>query len=506
MSVRNDHIVIVGSGFAGLGMAIRLKQSGIDDFTVLERADRVGGVWRDNTYPGVACDVPAHLYSFSFAPNPGWSRLFAPQREILAYLDGCAERFGVKKHIRFNAGVVEARFDDATGLWEIKASDGSVLRARVLVSGAGHALTVPVVPTIPGVETFKGKTFHSARWDHSFALEGKRVAVIGTGASAIQIVPSIVSRVAKLTVFQRTAPWIVPKPDRAVDDGEQRFFARRPGAQKVLRGVIYSVMEALGAGYVVDPRVNALREGHCLRYMKSRVKDPVLREKLTPTYRMGCKRVLFSSDYYDALVRPNAALVTEGITAVRENGVVTADGELHEVDAIVFATGFEAADAKESFPLVGSRGVTLKDEWKNGMEAYLGTAIAGFPNLFMLVGPNTGLGHNSMVYMIESQVAYVLDAIKTLRRENLKQVEVTRATQDRYNQWLQRRMKRTVWNTGCQSWYVNHAGKNTTLFPGFTWEFRLRTRRFEPDRFALTPDDGAKAVEPSRSSVMHAVS
>lgn len=487
MTQRKDHILIIGSGFAGLAMAIRLKQSGIDDFTVLERAEQVGGVWRDNTYPGVACDVPSPLYSLSFAPNPGWTRLFAPQSEILAYLEDCAVRFNVKRHIRFSAGVVDARFDDATGLWTVRASDGSVHVARIVVSGAGNALTVPVVPDFKGMQGFRGAKFHSARWDHKTSLDGKRVAVIGTGASAIQIVPSIADRVASLTLFQRTAPWVLPRPDRAVPPSERAFYARHPAAQKLLRATIYTVMEAMALGYVVDPRLNKLREAQALKYLARTVPDPTLRAKLTPTFRMGCKRVLFSNDYYPALTRPHVEVVTDRIDAFTPDGITTADGLERPFDAVVFATGFEAADVRSSFSLRGRDGIDLNDAWRDGMEAYLGTSVTGFPNLFMLVGPNTGLGHSSMVHMIESQVAYVLDAIKTVRRENLQQVEVRPDAQRTYNDWLQLRLKRTVWNTGCQSWYVSRSGRNTTVWPGFTWEFRLRTRSFDAHRYVLTP-------------------
>ena len=498
MSIRNDHIVIVGSGFAGIGLGIRLKQAGIHDFTILERAERVGGTWRDNTYPGVACDVPSHVYSFSFEPNPEWSRFYAPQEEILAYLEHCADKYAVRAHIRFGTAATSATFDERTGLWTVKTNRGETLEARVLVSGSGHALSTPVYPDIPGRDTFEGKAMHSARWDHAYALEGKTVAVIGTGASAIQIVPTIAPKVGRMHVFQRTAAWVTPKMDRPLTEREHRVFRRVPSLQKLERGIIYWVMESMAVGYVVDPRLNAVREHFATKYLEKAVADPVLRAKLTPTFRMGCKRVQFSNDYLPALQRDNVELVTDGITEIRPHAIVTKDGTERPVDAIVYATGFETSEAKPPFPIVGRGGLDLKDAWKDGIEAYQGTTVAGFPNFFMIIGPNLGLGHSSMIFMMESQFPYVLDAIQKLRARKLKFVDVRKDVQAKYNRWLQGRLARTVWNTGgCDSWYLTRGGKNTTAWPGFTFEYRLRMRRFDEESYDVVAEERG-AVQPAR--------
>lgn len=483
-----DPIIIVGAGFAGLGMAIRLKQEGIHDFTILERADRLGGTWRDNTYPGIACDIPAPLYSYSFEPNPGWSRLFAPQDEILAYLERCADKYGVRPHIRFGTAVTGASFDERSGLWSITTSQGSTLTARVLVSGSGHALTQPVYPDVPGRERFRGKTMHSSRWDHGYSLAGKAVAVVGTGASAIQIVPSIAADVGRMHVFQRTAAWVQPKPDRPFSEREQQLMRDRPYLQTLLRRAIYWVFESTAVGYVVEPRINRLRELACLRFLRQNVSDPVLRAKLTPNFRLGCKRILVSSDYYRVLQQDNVELVTDPIAELREHSIVTSDGQERPLDAIVYATGYEAADVKPPFPMLGRAGNDLAQAWKAEVRAYAGTTVSGFPNAFLLVGPNTTLGHSSMIFMMESQFAYVVDAIRTIRERRLKYVDVRRDVEDRYNDELQKRLAGTVWNRGgCASWYLSHTGRNTVTWPGFTFEFRLKMRRFDAESYVLAP-------------------
>jgi cation diffusion facilitator CzcD-associated flavoprotein CzcO len=484
----NDHVVIVGAGFAGLGMGIRLKQAGIDDFTILERADRLGGTWRDNTYPGITCDIPSFLYSYSFEPNPRWSRFFGPQEEILAYLEHCADKFDVRRHIRFGTAVTDASFDERTGLWTVRPSAGAPVLARVVVSGSGHALSKPVFPDVPGRERFAGKTMHSARWDHGYSLRGKRVAVVGTGASSVQIVPSIAAEVGSMAVYQRTAAWVQPKPDFDITPTQQTIFAKVPALQQAIRGVVYCALEAMAIGYVVEPRMNRLRELQCLRFLRESVPDEALRAKLTPSFRLGCKRILISNDYFAALQRPNAELVTDAIREIRPGGILTSDGKERPFDAIVYATGFETSEAKPPFPIVGRGGLELKDVWREGITAYAGTTISGFPNAFMLLGPNTGLGHSSMIYMMESQFNYVLDAIQTIRARRLKYVDVRHDVEDRYNDRLQQRLQRTVWNSGgCRSWYLTHNGKNTVTWPGFTFEYRLQMRRFDAANYQLAP-------------------
>jgi cation diffusion facilitator CzcD-associated flavoprotein CzcO len=486
MSVQD--VLVIGTGFAGIGMGIRLKKAGLNHFTILEEAQGVGGTWRDNHYPGAACDVPSHLYSFSFEPYPKWTRAFAPQKEILEYLEHCTTKYGLRPHLRFGARVTKATFDERAGVWEVETSDGRTWRARALVSGVG-GLSQPSYPDIEGLETFAGKTFHSARWDHDFPLEGKTVGVVGTGASAIQIVPEIAPRVGTMHLFQRTPPWIMPKEDRDIRPIEQAVFRRAPSVQQLARAGIYAMLEWRAVAFCVEPRLLKKAEPLALRYLARRVKDPVLREKLTPKYTLGCKRILLSNDYFEAVQRENVEVVTDGIARVTPGGVITKDGRERRLDALVLATGFKAADWTLPFVTRGLGGRDLAETWSGGAQAYLGTTISGFPNLFTIVGPNTGLGHNSMVFMIESQIAYVMDCIETMRAKKLKYVDVKPEAQARYNDEIQARLEKTVWNTGgCASWYRTKDGKNTTLWPGFTVEFRMRTRRFDPAPYHLVPE------------------
>jgi cation diffusion facilitator CzcD-associated flavoprotein CzcO len=356
------------------------------------------------------------------------------------------------------------------------------------VSGSGHALSRPVFPDVPGRDAFQGKSMHSARWDHEYCLDGKTVAVIGTGASAIQIIPSIGHKVGQMYVFQRTPSWVAPKPDRAISNEEQGVFRDKPYIQKLVRGAIYCVLEAMAVGYVVEPRLNKIREYRSLQFLRRTVKDPALRAKLTPNFRLGCKRILISNDYYKTLAQSNVALVTDGIAEIRAHSIVTKDGTERPVDVIIYATGFETSEAKPPFPIAGRGGLDLAQAWSRNIEAYLGTTIPGFPNAFLLLGPNVGLGHSSMIFMMESQFAYVLDAIKTMRARRIKSVEVRRDVAARYNDYLQKRLEHTVWNSGgCSSWYLTSSGKNTTAWPGFAFEFRLKTRRFDVAAYDVVP-------------------
>ena len=471
-------VAIVGSGFAGLGMAIRLKQAGIHDFVVLERGREVGGTWRDNSYPGCQCDVPSHLYSFSFAPNPDWTRTFSNQPEIWAYLKRCAEDYGITPHIRFGHDVGSARWDTHAGEWRLETSEGTIA-ADVFVSGMG-ALSEPSIPAIPGLDGFEGAAFHSAAWDHDHDLRGKRVAVIGTGASTIQIVPKIQPYVAGLKVFQRTPPWVLPHPDRPTTDLERRVYRALPPAQLAMRAAIYWARETFVLGFM-HPRIienTAERLGRA--HLRRQVEDPELRRKLTPSYRMGCKRILISNDYYPALTQPGVELVTDAIAEVSGSSIVTRDGSAHEVDTIILGTGFHVTDLPAAEKIYGRDGRSLTDVWAGRLEAHAGTTVAGFPNLFWLLGPNTGLGHNSVVFMIEAQIAYVMDALRTMEARGIHAVEPRKDAQTRYNEELQRRMEGTVWTSGdCRSWYLDASGRNRTLWPGATWRFRQRTRRFD---------------------------
>jgi cation diffusion facilitator CzcD-associated flavoprotein CzcO len=488
MGVATHEVLVIGTGFAGLGMGVHLKKAGIDDFVILEAADGVGGTWRDNHYPGAACDVPSHLYSFSFEHNPRWSRTFGLQEEILAYLEHVTDAYGLRPHIRFGARVTKAAFDERASLWTVTTADGTTRRTKALVSGCG-ALSRPSFPDIPGCESFQGKTFHSARWDHSLALDGKKVGVIGTGASAIQIVPAIAPKVAELQVFQRTPPWISPKPDYAIPEALKELFEIAPPFQTFARSIVYGLLEWRGRGFFGDVAFRRKNEAGLRDYLDACVKDADLREKLRPNYELGCKRILLSNDYYQALGRENVAVVTDAIDRIEAGGVRTKDGRLHELDALVLATGFQVSESCAPFEIRGTGGRELNEEWSGGAEAYLGTTVAGFPNLFLLVGPNVGLGHNSMVFMIEAQIAYVMGALHTMRRKKLASVEVRRDAQDRYNEELQAKLATTVWSTGgCKAWYTTRDGKNTTLWPGYTVDFWRRTRRFDPALYHLVPE------------------
>ena len=474
--VESVDVLIVGTGFSGLGAAIKIKQQGGRSFVILERADEVGGTWRENHYPGCACDVPSHLYSFSFEPNPRWSRMFAPQGEILEYLKHCADKYGLRPHIRFRSEVVRADFDEPSGTWHIETASGAAFRARYVFLGIG-ALSRPARPELPGLERFTGKTFHSAEWDHSYPLAGKRVAVIGTGASAIQIVPQIAPLVEKLVLYQRTPPWIMPKPDRPISEREQELFRALPVLQKLRRGLIYWTMELRGLGFAVDPRLNRALGALGRWWIRRQIQDPVLRAKVTPTYLAGCKRILIANDYYPALTRPNVEVITDPITEVTEHGIRTADGSHHELDAILFATGFRVSDLLTPMVIHGRNGQELNAAWREGASAYLGTTMSSFPNLFMLMGPNTGLGHNSMIFMIEAQLDYAMRYIRAVEHKGARFADVVPGAQAEFNQRLQHRLRRGVWATGCKSWYLDENGQNRTLWPGFTFEFWLRTRR-----------------------------
>ena len=482
---QEKRIAIIGTGFAGLGMAIRLKQEGIDDFVVLEKADDVGGTWRENTYPGVQCDVPSHLYSFSFAPNPNWSRTFPLGDEIWDYLRECAVRYGVMPHIRFGEEVQSAVWDDERQRWRVETADATI-SAQVLVAGTGP-LHEPSIPAVPGLDRFEGRVFHSAEWDHDHDLTGERVAVVGTGASAIQFVPRIQPKVSRMHVFQRTPPWIMPHPDRALSPLEHRIYRALPPAQLAMRAAVYWARETFVLGFM-DRRFAKLPERVALKHLRDQVPDPELRRKLTPDYTIGCKRVLLSNDYFPVLMQPNVELVTDRIAEVRASSVVTTGGSEREVDTIIFGTGFRVTDPPSADLVRGRDGRTLAETWQGSMKAHLGTTIAGFPNLFFLVGPNTGLGHNSIVFMIESQLNYVLDALRTMDARGAGSIDVRPDAQARYNAAIQKRLRNTVWNTGgCASWYLDHTGRNTTLWPGFTWPFRRLLRRFDADHYELRP-------------------
>jgi cation diffusion facilitator CzcD-associated flavoprotein CzcO len=483
-------VVVVGSGAAGIATAVRLLERGEGDLVVLERGDDVGGTWRDNTYPGCACDVPSAMYSFSFAPNPDWSRAFSPQPEIQAYLQRVARERGVLDRVHLRTELLGARWDDDAQAWELATSRGPIA-CSVLVLATG-GLSEPSVPDLPGLDRFEGTTFHSATWRHDHDLSGERVAVVGTGASAVQLVPHVRERASRLVLFQRTAPWVMPRRDRAVTGVEKALYRRLPRAQTLARAGIYGVRESWIVGFAKAPAVMRVAERIALRHLARQVPDPVLRDRLTPRYRLGCKRVLLSNDYYPALAAPGAEVVTDRIVEVTGGGIVTsaADGSRveREVDTIVFGTGFRVTDPPVAHRVVGVDGRTLAEHWgERGMSALRGIAVPGFPNLFFLVGPNTGLGHNSILYMIESQVAYVVDALAQLEARGAASLEARPEALEAWDARVQQALQGTVWNAGgCSSWYLDASGRNTTLWPTFTWTFRRATRRVRLEEYVLT--------------------
>ena len=487
-------VVIVGSGFSGLGMAARLKQEGMEDFVVLERADEVGGTWRDNTYPGCQCDVPSNLYSFSFAANPGWSRAFSMQPEIQDYLVRCADEFGVRPHMRFGHELTGASWDQAEQIWRLETNEGD-FTADVLVSAVG-GLSEPRIPELPGLGEFQGEVFHSAAWKHDVDLSGKRVAVVGTGASAIQIVPKLQREVEQLHVFQRTPAWIMPHTDRPLPRWYRRLFKRAPALQRVVRNAIYWGRETFVIGFMGKDRMR-IANWAARRLLARQVPDPELRAKLTPDYSIGCKRILLSNEFYPALQQPNVELLACGVSELRTGSIVGADGREREVDAVVFATGFHVTDMPIAERVAGRDGQTLDDVWQGSPRAYLGTAIPGFPNLFFLLGPNTGLGHTSIVVMIEAQVNYVMQALRLMQRGNVAELEVRADVQEAYNRDLDRQLEKSVWNSGgCASWYVDDKGRNSTLWPGFTWRFRQKTARFQLSEYEVRQRERERVPEP----------
>jgi cation diffusion facilitator CzcD-associated flavoprotein CzcO len=484
--VREARVAIIGSGFAGLGMAITLRGRGETDFVVLERGDDVGGTWRDNHYPGAACDVQSNLYSFSFAPNPSWPRSYSEQPEIQAYLRATADRYGVREHCVFGADVTAARWDEQDRRWHVTTTAGE-FRAQILVSAAG-ALADPTYPDIPGLADFAGTVMHSARWDDGHDLTGERVAVIGTGASAIQIVPAIQPQVGSVAVYQRTPPWIVPRTDHPVRPLARHLYRWLPPVQRAVRAFLYLFREFLVIGMAKNRRflkpVGTVAHSH----LHNQVRDPKLRAALTPDYTIGCKRILISNDYYPALSAPNAELVTAGIREVRPKSIVSRDGVERPTDTIVLATGFHVTDLPIAEKIAGRGGRILAEVWADGMVTNKSTTVAGFPNLFLLVGPNVGVGHTSMVYMIESQLAYVVDALQTMDEEGLELLETTAQAQQAYRDLIAEKSRGTVWLTGgCASWYLDKHGHNTTLWPDFTFRFRRLLSSLDRENYVGTP-------------------
>ncbi|RDI50906.1 DUF4873 domain-containing protein [Nocardia mexicana] len=500
----DPEIVIVGAGFGGIGTAIELRRAGIEDFVVLEKADEIGGTWRENTYPGCGCDFMSLMYSFSFEPNRRWTRMFARQPEILDYLRRTVDRHDLRRHIRLRSEVVALDFDDAADRWTVSLADGRQVRPRVVVMAPGP-LHEPSIPDFPGRDSFRGTSFHSAQWDHDFDVTGKRIAVIGTGASAVQFVPQIAKQAAQVTVFQRTPHWVVPKPDRRLSGTEHAAFRFVPGAQRLYRWAVYWGYESMIPAFM-NPALMRRVESVARGQLRRQVRDPELRRRLTPDYRLGCKRILVSNNYYPALQRENVELVTDSVDRITESGIATSDGREREFDAIVYGTGFKISDRFTGQHIVGANGRTIQEAWRGGMEAFLGVAVHGFPNLFLIVGPNSGGGHQSIVFMIEAQARYIRQCVERMRRTSGTRIEVRAATQHEFNRRLQAKLAGTVWNSGgCHSWYLDEHGLNRAAWPGSSVSYWRTMRRPDPGHFDLTvPAEREPAHEYSGPALLDA--
>jgi len=480
-------VLIVGGGFSGLCMAIKLREAGMDSFLLIEKSDDIGGTWYDNRYPGCACDIPSHLYSFSFDPWPDWSRMYPGQQEIHLYLKRCVQRYELASHVRLNTRFEEAIWSESEGLWQVSAGEGMRIEARVLVSGIG-ALHVPQYPRVKGLDRFSGPTFHSSNWNHDVDLEGKNVAVVGTGASAIQFVPQIAPRAGKLYLFQRTPPWIVPRMDFAIAEKWKQRFRRFPLMMRAFRQLIFWRQEFRVLGFLGNRFVRRKATEIATHHLEKQIADPKMRAALKPNYELGCKRVLVSDDYYPTLTRPNVELVTSGIAEVQKHSIVTDDGLERPADVLVFGTGFRATEPLIGIRIVGRGGLEIHNAWRERMSAYLGVTVSGFPNLFLLLGPNTGLGHNSVLLMIEAQVRYVMSCLALMKRSQKRVLEVRLETQTQFVTAIHRRLAGTVWQSGgCRSWYQDQrTGENTALWPGSVVAYTRRTRSVLPADYKLT--------------------
>lgn len=485
--MKTDYRVgIIGTGFGGLVAALKLKNAGKNNFVIFERAAEIGGTWRDNTYPGCACDVPSHLYSIASEPNPEWNFKFSKQPEILNYLKNVVAKNDLAQHIRFNSDIVEIKFIESDGLWQVTDRAGKQTTVKFIISATGP-LNRPVIPNFEGLDSFKGKKFHSSEWDNTCDLKGKRVAVIGTGASAIQIVPTIAEEVAHLSVFQRTPAWVAPRDDNKISGFAKTLYKYAPFVQKGMREGFYWINEFLGKAFIGNKNVYKLGKFMSLQKLKKEVHDPEIRQKLTPQYKMGCKRILVSDDFYPTFNRPNVHLITDSIEKITTDSIVTSDGQQHAVDIIVFATGFEAADVAIYTKILNKNGTNLIDEWaKTGAQAYHGTTVSGYPNLAFLLGPNTGLGHNSVIHVMESQMNYVLDYLNVLEKSGEKAyLDVKPHVQAAHNEFVQNQFAGTVWASGCKSWYMNKFGRNTTLYPRLTVQFRKETQKIKVEDYSI---------------------
>ncbi len=477
-------IVIIGTGFSGMGAAMKLRDSGREDFVVLEKAHDVGGTWRDNTYPGCECDIPSHMYSFSYELNPSWSKSFSGQAEIWAYLRKVADEKGIRPYITFGVEVTGATWDDDRRVWTVKTRSGDDYEARVVIAGVG-GLHIPNIPEIAGADTFEGPKFHSAQWDHGVDLADKKVVVIGTGASAIQFIPIIAREVGHLTVFQRTPAWVLPKKDRPTPEWRKKVFAAVPGATRAYRNALYWALEARAIGFNGHVKILPVAEKIVKRYLAKKVPDPELRAKLTPDYRLGCKRVLQSNTYYPTFLRDNVTLNTDGVAEIVADGVIDANGIKHDADIIIYGTGFHVIDAFDYLDVKGKDGVNLADQFReHGTETYMGMTVHGFPNLYFMLGPNTALGHNSVVFMIEQQTKFIIKMLDEMDKRGAVAAEATLPAQTEFNAEIQKLVEKGIWTQGgCTSWYLDSQGKNRTIWPKFTFQYWWETRKVEADDF-----------------------
>ncbi|WP_153414868.1 flavin-containing monooxygenase, partial [Nocardia macrotermitis] len=492
---RTPTILIIGAGFAGLGMALELQRNGLDNFTILEKAADLGGVWRENTYPNAACDVPSPLYSWSFEPKSDWPRRFSHQADIHAYMRGVATKYGLPEKVRFGTEVTDAEFDEHQGVWQVRTADGDTLTADVLIPAVGQ-LSRPALPNIPGIDTFTGAAFHSAEWDHDVDLAGKRIACIGTGASAIQYIPAIQPETAHLTLFQRSAAWVLPKFDTEYTAFHHALFRYFPPSRWAERFSIWLFFEVMALALTDIPGIKRPVIGIADRHRAQAVSDPELRAKLTPDYAAGCKRGLFSNEYFPALSQPNVTVETTAIEAVTPTGIRTADGVEHEVDVIIYGTGFKGTEFLAPMNIYGRAGRKLADVWNpEGARAYLGMSVPDFPNLFLMYGPNTNVGAGSIIYMLESQARYIRQVVQYLSPRPGHFLSALPTVEQSWDAWLQRRLKDTPWNF-CSSWYRNASGRITNNWPGATILFRWKTRKF-------TPDDYAESTAPTPSPPPH---
>lgn len=470
-------VAIVGAGFSGIGMAIALKKAGINDFIICDGGNDIGGTWRDNVYPGAACDVPSHLYSFSFEQNPNWTRMFAQGDEIQSYLLDVVEKWNLRPHIKFNSMIEHAQYDEVNKLWRVGVKGGLTLSTRNVISACG-ALSTPKTPNILGKDKFKGKIYHTARWPSNAQINGKTVAVIGSGASAIQLVPAIADKVKNQIVFQRTASWIVPKADYEISEMEQKIYEVLPFLQQLRRSTIFALTELLATAIVFDSPMTDLMARISKWHMSRSISDPELLRKVTPNYRLGCKRMLISNDWYPTLAREDVHLVDHGAEEITEKGVI-ANGKEYEADVIVFATGYAVPSAGSPFPILGRKGRDLNSDWSKGGEAYKGISVHGYPNMFLLMGPNTGPGHTSVLVYIEAQIQYIRQLLEKTLSSNIEEIEVKQSKHEDFQRFIAGRMKNTTWTTGCHSWYLTEDGRNTTLYPGFASEYVLSVRKFD---------------------------